>query len=467
MVTQPATRTFRTIEEPPLLGSMLALNRDRLGFLLALARACGDAGRFHFGPFPVLFFNTSELVHGVLVEHARDFDGGSARQRSYGWVLGNGLLSSEGELHRRQRKAMAPAFQPRSVASYAQTIVGYGERAQTEWRHDAVVDISREMTHITLSTMGKVILDADVFTEADEMGAAAIVLLDHVDYVLTHLLPLPLAWPLPRNQRTRKALAFLRARIHEMIDERRRGADERDDFLSILLRTRDEDGQPMSDEQIRDEVTTLFGAGYETIATALSWAWYLLATHPECYERLRREVDQALEGRSPTYADLARLPYALQVLKETLRLYPPSYAVTRVALRDVVIGGYQVRRREAILMPPYTIQRRPDYFPDPTRFDPERFTRDNEARLPRYAFIPFGAGPRICIGNHFALMEGHLLLAALAQRVRFELVPGQLVEPDPKVTIRPKGGIKMVVRRREAAEPATARAVSATLPPSG
>ncbi|HEV2459914.1 MAG TPA: cytochrome P450, partial [Ktedonobacterales bacterium] len=193
---------------------------------------------------------------------------------------------------------------------------------------------------------------------------------------------------------------------------------------------------------------TLFGAGYETTATALTGAWYLLATHPESAVRLQREVDRVLHGRSPTYADLAHLPYALQVLKEALRLYPPSYALTRVARHDVVIAGYRVRRHDAVLLPPYSLHRRPDYYPDPSRFDPDRFTPEREAQLPRCAYIPFGAGPRMCIGNHFALMEGHLLLATLAQRARFELVPGQRVEPDPKVTIRPKGGVQMVVRRR-------------------
>jgi cytochrome P450 len=448
MAIQCAIKTMRTIEELPILGSMPALHRDRLGFLLALSRACGDVARFHFGPFPVLFFNTAELVHGVLVEHAGDFDAGTPRKRAYGWVLGNGLLSSEGELHRRQRKAMAPAFQPRHLAKFAEAIVGYGERAQAAWRDAAVVDLNREMTHLTMSTIGKVLLDADVFTEADALGAATAVVLEHIDYSLSRLVPLPLDWPLPRHRQTREALAFLQARIRAMIDERRRDGVERDDLLSVLLRTHDDDGHPMSDEQVRDEVHTLFGAGYETTATALSWAWYLLATHSESYERVLQEVDRVLQGRSPTYADLAQLPYALQALKETLRLYPPSYALTRVARKDVTIAGYQVQRHDAVLLPPYTLHRRPDYYPDPSRFDPERFTPEREARLPRGAYIPFGAGPRICIGNHFALMEGHLLLATLAQRVRFELVPGQRIEPDPKVTIRPRGGMQMVVRRR-------------------
>jgi cytochrome P450 len=447
-IRKVAAMPVQRIEEVPGLGSILAFNRDRLGFLQGMARTCGDVARFHFGPFPILFFNTSDLVHGVLVDHAADFYGGPVRHAAFGAVTGNGLLVSEGEFHRRQRKAIAPAFQPRQIKGYADTMVSYAERAQTEWQDGAVVDVDREMTHITMSIIGKVLFDADVFTEADALGAAIKVAIEHMNYVFSNLAPLPLSWPLPRHRRTREALAFLKTRIQEMIDERRRSQVERDDLLSILLRTRDEDGQPMSDEQIRAEALTLFGAGHETTATALTWTWYLLATHPEIYQRLRDEVDGVLTGRSPAYDDLARLPYTLRVLKEAMRLYPPAYALSRVALRAVEIGGHLVRAGETVFISPYTLHRRPSYFPNPTRFDPERFTPENEAKLPRYAYMPFGAGPRICIGNHFALMEGHLLLAALAQRVTFALMPGQRIVPEPKVTARPRSGIQMVVARR-------------------
>jgi len=201
---------------------------------------------------------------------------------------------------------------------------------------------------------------------------------------------------------------------------------------------------------LRDEALTLFGAGHETTATVLTWAWYLLATHPDSYQKLLQEVDTVLQGRTPTYANLAHLPYSLQVFKEALRMYPPAYAMARVALHDLEIDGYPVRERQTVVIPMYAIHRRPDYYPNPEVFRPERFASENEKALPRYAYMPFGAGPRICIGNHFAMMEGHLLLATLAQRVSFELLPGQHIEPDPTktITIRPKYGIKMVVRRR-------------------
>jgi len=439
-----------SIEELPLMGSIHAYNRDRLGFLLALARSHGDASLFHFGPFPLVFFNSAELLRAVLVTHACDFDTGVVRRNAFGPIIGNGLFVSEGELHRRQRKAMAPAFQPRHIQGYADTMVAYGERAQAAWDDGAVIAVNREMIHVTMSVIGKVLLDADVFTEADELGAAISVALDHINYAISRLAPVPLSWPLPRHYRTKRARALLRARIQEMIAERRARETERDDFLSILLRTRDEDGRPMSDEQVRDEAITFFGAGHETTATGLTWAWYLLAQHPHVYRRMQAEVDDALHGRPPTYEDLARLPYTLQVFKEVLRLYPPAYALSRVALHDVAIEGYRIPKNMTVLMSPYALHRRADYFPNPSHFDPDRFAPEREAALPRGAYLPFGDGPRVCIGNHFALMEGHLLLATLAQRVTFDLVAGQCVVPNPQVTTRPRGDIQMVVRRRDA-----------------
>jgi cytochrome P450 len=449
-ITKPATKTIPWIRELPLLGSLPAYNRDRVGFLLRLTRERGDACVFHFGTFPAILFNTSEYAHGILVEHADDFDKGEFLRETFRPVIGNGLFISEGLFHRQQRKLMAPSFQPRHIVRYAEAMVGYGERIQEGWREGAVVDINREMTHLTMSVVGKVLFGADVFSEADELGGAVTAALDHINYRFSSLLPAPLDWPLPRHRRTKQAIAILEQRIQRMIDERRAAGAQQDDFLSILLRARDEDGAGMSDEQVRNEAITLFGAGHETTATALTWAWYVLATHPDSYLNLRNEVDSALRGQPPTYADLARLPYTLQVLKEAVRLYPPAFAVSRVSLREVDIDGYRIPPSTTVMLSPYTLHRRPDYFPDPERFDPERFTPENERSLPRYGYMPFGAGPRICIGNHFAMMEGHLLLATLAQRVTFELAPGQRIVPAPRVTLRPLDGMRMVVRRRAA-----------------
>ena len=450
-ITRKHLKPIPSIKEPLLIGSISEYKRDRLSFFLHVAQKCGDIGCFHFGPFPLILLNTSEFIHSVLVAHAYDFDKGVYMHNAFRPVIGNGLFISEGEFHRKQRKLMAPAFQPLHLVSSADVMVGYGERMQEAWQDGKTIDIGREMTHVTMSIVVKVLFDADVFTEAGKLGVAITTILEHASYATSRFLPIPYNWPIPRHQRTKKALIVLRDRVQKMIDERRTSTEERGDFLSILLQAREEDGTGMSDEQIRDEALTLFGAGHETIATALTWAWYLLASHPKVYQKMQQEVDSVLQGRAPTYTDLAHLPYTLQVFKETMRLYPPAYAMSRVALHDIELDGYLIRKMQTVAMSPYTIHRRPDYFPDPEKFEPERFTPENENQLPRYAYIPFGAGPRICIGNHFAMMEGHLLLATLAQRVTFEQVPEQHIVPDPSktVTIRPKYGLKMIVRRRK------------------
>jgi cytochrome P450 len=276
------------------------------------------------------------------------------------------------------------------------------------------------------------------------------VTMEYVSHSLSTLLPPPYSWPTPRNRRAHKAEQVLRNRVQRFIDERRSSTKEGNDFLSILLQARDEDGALMSDEQVMAECLTLFGAGHETTATALAWTWYLLCQHPERYHKVQQEVDRVLQGRTPTYADLARLPYCLQVFKEAMRLYPPAYAFSRRALRDVEIDGYLVPKGWIVLIAPYTLHRREEFFPEPEEFDPERFTPEREKQLPRYAYLPFGAGPRICIGMHFAMMEGHLLLATLAQRVSFSLVPGQTIKEDPvhHLTLRPEGKVNVVVKRR-------------------
>jgi len=313
-------------------------SKDRLGLLKRLARE-GDVYGMHFGPFPIILFNKPEHVHSILVEHAYDFDKGVAIHNTFRPAIGDGIFSSEGDFHRHQRKLMSPPFQPRHIASYADIMGYYGEQIQQTWPDGSVIDVNQQMTNLTMSIIGKALFDADVFTETDELGAAMTVTTEYVSHTLSTLLPPPYNWPTPRNQRTHKAAQVLRTRIQRFIDERRNSPVERNDFLSILLQARDEDGKPMSNEQVMAECLTLFGAGHETTATALSWTWYLLCQHPERYQKVQQEVDSVLQGRTPTYADLARLPYCLQVFKEALRLYPPAYAFSRRALRDVEIDG--------------------------------------------------------------------------------------------------------------------------------
>jgi cytochrome P450 len=443
------TKTFRYIRGYPLVGSLPGFRKDRLSLLQRMAHE-GDVCGMHFGPFPAILFNKPEHVQSILVEHAYDFDKGIAIHRTFRSAIGDGVFSSEGDFHHHQRKLMSPPFQPRHIASYAGIMGHYGEQIQQTWLDGTIIDVDQQMTNLTMSIIGKALFDADVFTEADELGAAMSITLENVSHSLSTLLPPPYSWPTPRNLRANKAAKVLRNRIQHFIDERRTNPAERNDFLSILLQARDEDGNSMSDKQVLAECLTLFGAGHETTATALSWTWYLLCQHPERYQRVQQEVDSVLQGRTPTYGDLARLPYCLQVFKEAMRLYPPAYAFSRRALRDVKIDGYCVPKGWVVLLAPYTLHRREEYFPDPGKFDPERFTPEREKQLPRYAYMPFGAGPRICLGMYFAMMEGHLLLTTLAQRVSFSLVPGQTIEPDPvhHLTLRPTGAVHVTVRKR-------------------
>src|SRR6266487_5895014 len=364
------TKTFHYIRGYPLVGNLPDFTKDRLGLLQRLARA-GDVCAMHFGPFPAILFNKPEHVHSILVEHAYDFDKGRAIHTLGRSVIGDGISSSEGDFHRHQRKLMSPPFQPRHIASYAQIMGHYGEQIQQIWTDGAVIDIHRQMTNLTMSIIGKALFDADVFTETDELGAAMTIITEYVAQALSTLLPPPYSWPLPRNRRMHKAVEVVRNRIQRFIDERRNSPIERNDFLSILLQAKDEDGKPMSDEQVMAECATLFGAGHETTATALSWTWYLLCQHPESYQKVQQEVDSVLQGRTPTYDDLARLPYCLQVFKEAMRLYPPVYLSSRRALRVAGIDGYCTPKDRVVLFAPYTLHRREEYFPEPEKFDPE------------------------------------------------------------------------------------------------
>lgn len=433
----------------PFAGHLPEFTHDRLGLLLRMTRE-GEVMTLRFGPYLALLFNKPEHVQSILVEHAYDFDKTEIIHTIFRPVFGNGIFTSEGDFHRRQRKLVAPSFQPRQVASYAETMVRYSEQIQQGWSEGSVVDVNQKMTDLTMSIIGKVLFDAEVFTETGKLGGAMKTALEYVSFRMSQLFPPPYNWPLPLNRRTHKAVQLLRTHTQRFIDERRANPSERNDFLSILLQARDEDGQPMPDEQVMAECVVLFVAGHETTATALTWCWYLLCQHPAIYQRVQQEVDSVLQGRSPTFADLAQLPYCLQVFKEALRLYPPAYFTARRALHDLEIDGYRVRKNQLAILAPYTLHRRAEYFPDPETFDPERFTPEHEKQLPRHAYLPFGAGPRVCIGNHFSLMEGQLLLATLAQRVSFELVPDQslIVDPIHHLTLRPSSTLNMTVKRR-------------------
>ncbi|MFN8532409.1 MAG: cytochrome P450 [Dehalococcoidia bacterium] len=431
----------------PIVGSLPEIRRDVLGMLRGMA-ALGDIVSYRFGPSTEIFVNSPELVGQILVDEAEHWEK-VAQIRLLRPLVGNGLVSSPNEFHRRQRKLVAPAFQHRRVASYADTMVRHAEDCVAGWADGETIDVANQMMQLSLRIVCQTLFSSDIQSEADRVGAAMTkVIRTFTDY-LRSFPPIPLSVPLPRNRAAKRAIAELDAVIFRIIAERRADPADRGDLLSMLLAAHDEDdGSFMTDQQVRDEVMTLFVGGHETTALALSWAWAMLDSHPDEAACLRAEADVALAGRSPVFADLTRLPYAAQVFKESLRICPPVALIGRNASRDSVLGGHPVKKGTNVTFAPYTIHRRTDIYPDPERFDPDRFLPENEARIPRHGFLPFGGGPRICIGNQFAMMEGQLLLATIAQRVELSLVPGYQVEPDPQLTLRIKGGLPMTVRRR-------------------
>ena len=336
-------------------------------------------------------------------------------------LLGDGLLTSEHDVHRRQRKLMAPSFSPRLISRWGDEMVRQGECAAAKWRDGQVIDGVDEMMRLTLSIVGRTLFDVDVALESAWVGRAFEVANRHTAVESARLVPLPMALPTPGRRANARAIADVDRLVGRLVVERRRSGATGDDMLSQLVRARDEDdGRTMSDGELRDEIMTLFFAGHETTANALAWAWRLLAKNPTARARLEAEVDAVLGGRSPEVGDLASLPTALMALKESMRLYPPAYLLGRQTEREVEIGGVRLARGVTVGVNIFGMHRRPEVFADPWRFDLDRFAPGREAALPRSAYLPFGAGPRVCIGNHFALMEAHCFSSTIAQRVRLE-----------------------------------------------
>lgn len=428
---------------------LLTLRRNPINFLMKLAREYGDLVYFKLGPQPVFLVNHPNYIRDVLVTHNGQFMKGEGLQRAKR-LLGEGLLTSEGEFHLRQRRLAQPAFHRQRIAGYATTMTAYAARLGDEWQPGAELDVAREMMHLTLAIAGKTLFDTDVESEADEIGDALSQAMRLFNYLTLPFAQLLERLPLPAMKRFRQARARLDETIYRIIAARRASGEDRGDLLSMLIAARDEegDGTGMTDEQLRDEAMTIFLAGHETTANALTWTWYLLSQHPEIEKRLHAEIDEVLQGRLPAAEDYASLRYAEMVLAEAMRLYPPAWIIGRRALNDYKINGYHIPARAILLMSPYVMHHNQNYFPDPFKFDPERWTPERRTIRPKFSYFPFGGGPRLCIGEHFAWMEGVLVLATLAQRWRLRLAPGHPIELQPLVTLRPKYGMKMILEPR-------------------
>ena len=425
----------------PLLGHLLQFRRDRFKLAVAIGREGGDLVKMGMGFFDILMASSARAAHEVLVDQADAFTKSRGLSIFARPLLGDGLLTSERDVHKRQRRMMAPVFAHKRIASYGDVMVDKTIAAAARLRPGGETDLAEEMMRLTLEIVGKALFDAELAGEASAVGEALTFAMRQMMSAMVRLLPTPPVVPTPGNLKLRRAVRRLDELVYGMIAERRASGIDHGDMLGMLLATRDaDDGSGLTDLEVRDQAMTILLAGHETTANALAWAFYLLGHHPEARAKVEREVDDALEGGPATMADLAKLPYTLSVIKEAMRLYPPAYMIGRKASRDVTLCGSRIDRGQVVIVNVIGIHRRPDAVPDPERFDPDRFTPEREKALPPHAYMPFGAGPRVCIGNHFALMEGQLVLATLSQRLRFELVSKEPVGTEPLVTLRPKGG---------------------------
>jgi cytochrome P450 len=459
---QDARATHRgPIRHAPSAGGGLGLvswrefRRDPLGFLCRISNTHGDVVRWRVGPMPIYLLRHPDAVQRVLVDRNRNYDKQTRGYDALRLFLRDGLLTSEGAFWRRQRRIAQPAFHRQRIAGFGQTMVELTEQMLPQWECHAdrgePIDLAEEMTALTLRIVAKTLMSTDVDDRDNEVGRAVELLNVVARDLMTNPFMIPLSLPTPRNRRVRRAMEVLDRTLQTIIAERRRTGEDAPDLLSMLMAARDEDtGESMSDEQLRDEAMTIFLAGHETTANALAWAFYLLSIHPDVERRLRVELDEVLAGRPPRFEDLTRLPYLQRVVKESLRLFPPAWSIGRRAVEDDVIDGYRIEAGSLVLLSPWVTHRHPALWPNPEGFDPDRFEPEVEHARPRYAYFPFGGGPRLCIGNNFALMEAQLVLATILQRVSAALVPGHPVVPQPLITLRPAHGLRMTLHRAPA-----------------
>ena len=397
---------------------------NRLSTLEQLGREIPRIGRADFGRVKVVLVNAPELMPEVLIEKADDFIKGPVLRVVARPVFGDGLLTSEGELHRQRRRLVAPALAHQRMAHYADVMKEHTLALGETWRDGQTFDVVEEMMRLTLGIVCRTLFDVEVPGQAEAIGHD---ILTAQTYAMRQI---RVPFPLPQGK-ARAALARLDDRIYGIIRERRASGVDRGDLLSMLLLARDEEtGLQLDDKAVRDEAMTLFLAGHETTALATGFSWYLLAQHPHYFGRLREEG----------------LPFALQVLKESMRLYPPAYGLARSAVRDTVIGGFPIKEGELVFAAQWLLHRDPRYFKDPLRFDPDRFLPERETLIPKYAYLPFSSGKRVCIGNHFALTEGQIILDTLAKRFTMDLVSRKPIKFQPLITLRPKGGIQVKLR---------------------
>ncbi len=444
----------RSVAIPPgpkgrfLSGNLREFQENPLAFLESIARTYGDVVSLRLGPVKIWALNHPDLIEQVLVDQNRKFTKHFALRRAKP-TLGEGLLTSEGDFWRRQRKLAQPAFHKDRIASYASIMVDYTERMLATWNSGETRDIQHEMMKTTLQIVAKCLFDADVEGDAKDVSDAMETITHSFNDRVRSVVRTPIWLPTRSNVRYLKAKKRIDEVVLRIVAERRKSTENHGDLLSMLIQARDDDNGGMTDRQLRDEAVTLFLAGHETTANTLAWAWLLLSRHPKAEAKLHEELDAVLGDRPPTIEDLPRLKYTENVVAETLRYYPTVWLLGREAIEPCELGGYLLPRGHTVWMSQWVVHRDPRFFAEPDRFLPDRWADDLAKKSPRYAYFPFGGGPRICIGDSFAKMEAVLMLATIARKFRLKLVPGATVAMLPSITLRADGGIPMTIHQHE------------------
>jgi len=458
--SQAGKEVLREAPGPPakLLGLlhflMFGSPRDLLSLYMDAARQYGDVVRFGRGPWLTYFVSHPDYVKHVLQDNNHNYCKKNQFNDLFKLVVGEGLLTSDGDVWRRRRKLAQPAFHREKIASFAvgmtDSTLSMLECWATAAQDTRPLDMMTEMQELATTIVGQALFGTDLSQPStDEMQRDRLIPLEYLNRRMRRPLSLPVWVPTRTNLRFRKAMRLSDDNVFSIINAHREAGKDTGDLLSMLLAARDEEtGEGLNDQELRDEVMTFLGAGNETTAVTLTWVWYLLSKHPDVERRLHAELDAVLGGRTPTVEDVANLTYTRMIIDETLRLYPAAWAIGRGIVDDDEIGGYRIKKGTMLILSPYVTHRRPDIWDNPEGFDPERFTPERVAERPRYAYFPFGGGPRQCIGNTFALMEAQLVLATVAQKYRLSLVPGCTVEPDPIFTLRPNRAVLMALQPR-------------------
>lgn len=450
-----AVPPFTLVDVPgavPLLGHLGVFKQRPLASLSSWWRQHGDALRFRLGPKTLYLFSHPDLAEEILIKQSDRFVKVYDPQRPTGLalVLGNGLVTSSGETWKRHRRIIQPIFHRSRMAAMADRMAQVGEQRIAAWegRAGCTLNIAAEMMQLALEVISQTMFSTSMTQHIDRISHALQVSIKYAFDSFSNPLMLPLWIPTARNREFRSVMQFMDGLMYGLLAERRRTGSSQGDLLDLLLQARDEEtGMGLTDQELRDEALTIFAAGHETTANALAWTWYLLATHPQAKARFHEEVDRVLQGRPPTADDLQHLPYTRAVFDESLRLYPPAPAVQRKAATDCTVGGVSLPEGAFVLVGTSNLHRHPDFWRNPEEFLPERWLNDDRPRS-RYTYIPFGAGPRACVGIHFASVEGPLLLALIGRRYDLQLAQ-ERVEPELMVTLRPKGGLHMTLQPRK------------------